>query len=80
MLFHEINYLLFESLFDFDRNIGFSRHNVQCLYLIFLILRLWHSYYKQVEMDIVRFSDDDRRNLNVLHDYILIKHDYILIN
>ena len=87
LLFHEINYLLFNRIFIcyliLVEIIGFSRYNVQCLYLLFLILQLRNSYcaylQTQVEIDIARFFDDDRRNLDMLHMLIYILIHHILI-
>ena len=71
LLFHEINYLLFARILIcyliLIEITGLSNNNVRCLYLLFFILRLRHSYYAclrtQVEMNIARFFN--RRNLDM---------------
>ena len=79
LLFCEINYLPFAGIFIryliLIEIAGSSQSvTVQCLYLLFLILQLRHSYYAylrtQVEIDIARVFDNDERNLVTLRIFV----------
>ena len=80
LLFREINYLLFARTFIYlilieitDISQGMTSNiYIYCFLFCDYGIVITLIYQTQVEMDIARFFNDDRRNLDMLYDYILI--------